>query len=173
MQRCESGRRVLQSCRACAVLVASVTACASLFVFATAFTSLAAGSAVDDDPQALLDAADAARSSGRPDAAVICLRRVLRDHSESPLAPLAAFTLGRVLLEKLAQPLPAADAFAMARALAPEGSLAQDALAREVEAWSKAGRPQEAYKRACLYVVTYPRGRRLHEVQMYGGLRAE
>jgi transmembrane sensor len=148
-------------------------ACASLFVFATAFPSLAAGSAVDDNPEALMDAADAARSSGRPDAAVMCLRKVLRDHSESPLAPLAAFTLGRVLLEKLGQPLPAADAFAMVRALAPDGSLAQDALAREVEAWSKAGHPQEAYKRACLYVVTYPTGRRLHAVQMYGGLRAE
>jgi transmembrane sensor len=153
------------------VSAASVTACASLFVFATAFASLAV--AHDDNPEALMDAADAARSSGRPDAAVMCLRKVLRDHSESPLAPLAAFTLGRVLLEKLGQPLSAADAFAMARALAPDGSLAQDALAREVEAWSKAGRLQEAYKRACLYVVTYPSGRRLHAVQVYGGLRAE
>jgi hypothetical protein len=213
MQRCESDRRVEQSCRQCAAFVARVTACAIFIVLTTAFTaqpvardervsgashsevepaglprsaidcqreacesthcSSKSGTAIDDNPEALMDAADAARSSGRPAAAATCLRQVLRDHSDSPLAPLAAFTLGRVLLERLDQPLSAADAFALARALAPEGSLAQDALAREVEAWSKAGRPQEAYKRACLYVVSYPKGRRLHAVQVYGGLRTE
>jgi transmembrane sensor len=120
-----------------------------------------------------MDAADAARLSGHPDASVTYLRKVLRNHRESPVAPLAAFTLGRVLLERLGQPSEAADAFATARSLAPEGSLAQDALAREVEAWSKAGHPHEAYERARLYVENYPRGRRLRAVQLYGGLRAE
>ena len=46
-----------------------------------------------------------------------------------------------------------ADAFATARQLAPNGSLAQDALAREVEAWSKAGRPDDAYRAARQYVA--------------------
>lgn len=124
----------------------------------------------DDDSGALLDAADAARLSGHPQAAVTYLRKVLDQHRESPVAPLAAFTLGRVLLERLGQPSEAADAFATARQLAPNGSLAQDALAREVEAWSKAGRPDDAYRRAQEYVETYPKGRRLHAVQLYGGL---
>jgi len=124
----------------------------------------------DDDTGALLDAADAARLSGHPQAAVTYLRKVLDGHRESPVAPLAAFTLGRVLLERLGQPSEAADAFATARQLAPTGSLAQDALAREVEAWSKAGRPEDAYRLAKQYVETYPKGRRLRAVQLYGGL---
>jgi transmembrane sensor len=124
----------------------------------------------DDDSGALLDAADAARLSGHPQVAVTYLRKVLDQHRESPVAPLAAFTLGRVLLERLGQPSEAADAFTTARQLAPTGSLAQDALAREVEAWSKAGRPDDAYRAARQYVDIYPKGRRLRAVQLYGGL---
>jgi transmembrane sensor len=124
----------------------------------------------DDDSGALLDAADAARLSGHPQVAVTYLRKVLDQHRESPVAPLAAFTLGRVLLERLGQPSEAADAFSVARQLAPTGSLAQDALAREVEAWSKAGRPDDAYRAARQYVDVYPKGRRLRAVQLYGGL---
>ena len=137
-----------------------------------AYRLLAEGTAVEDDSEALMDAADAARLSGHAEAAVTYLRKVLRDHRAAPVAPLAAFTLGRVLLERLGQPLEAADAFAVARTIAPQGSLAQDALAREVEAWSKAGHPDEAYQRARQYVQSYPEGRRLRAVQLYGGLPA-
>ena len=136
-----------------------------------AYRLLAEGTAVaDDDSAALMDAADAARLSGHPEVSVGYLRKVLDRHRRSPVAPLAAFTLGRVLLERLGQPSEAAEAFATARDLAPRGSLAQDALAREVEAWSKAGHPQEAYERARQYVESYPAGRRLRAVQLYGGL---
>lgn len=130
-------------------------------------------STVEDDSGALLDAADAARLSGHPQAAVMYLRKVLDQHHDTPVAPLAAFTLGRVLLERLGQPSEAADAFGTARKLAPGGSLAQDALAREVEAWSKAGHPDQAYRRAREYVERYPEGRRLRAVQLYGGLQAQ
>jgi transmembrane sensor len=129
-------------------------------------------SAVEDDTGALLDAADAARLSDHPQAAVQYLRKVVDQHRDSPVAPLAAFTLGRVLLERLGQPSEAAESFATARALAPQGSLAQDALAREVEAWSKAGHPDEAYRCAREYVEKYPQGRRLRSVQLYGGMQA-
>jgi transmembrane sensor len=126
---------------------------------------------VEDDSGALLDAADAARLSGHPQAAVQYLRKVVDQHRETPVAPLAAFTLGRVLLERLGQPSEAAEAFSTARRLAPAGSLAQDALAREVEAWSKAGHPDEAYRCAREYVEKYPQGRRLRSVQLYGGMQ--
>jgi transmembrane sensor len=129
-------------------------------------------SSVEDDSGALLDAADAARLSGHPEAALRYLREVLDHHRDSPVSPLAAFTMGRILLERLGQPTEAAEAFALARRLAPQGSLAQDALAREVEAWSKAGHPDEAYQRARQYVTSYPQGRRLRAVQLYGGLSA-
>jgi transmembrane sensor len=135
-----------------------------------AYRLLESGVEVENDPAALMDAADAARLSNHPEVSVGYLRRVLRDHARSPVAPLAGFTLGRVLLERLGQPSEAAEAFALARSIAPQGSLAQDALAREVEAWSKAGNSHEAYERAQLYVQLYPSGRRLRAVRLYGGL---
>jgi transmembrane sensor len=125
---------------------------------------------VVNDPAALMDAADAARLSGHPNDAVKYLKRVLNEHAQSPVAPLAAFTLGRVYLDRLGQPDRAAETFELARKLAPTGSLAQDALAREVEALSKGGNAQKAYLRAQEYLKTYPEGRRARAVQLYGGL---
>jgi transmembrane sensor len=137
-----------------------------------AYRLLEQGSPVGTDPEALMDAADAARLSNHPEAAAKYLRAVLKG-PRGPTSPLAAFTLGRVLLERLGRPSEAADAFALARELAPQDSLAQDSLAREVEAWSKAGHSDKAYERARMYVDRYPDGRRLHVVQLYGGLRAQ
>ena len=135
-----------------------------------AYEAMQHSSGVDDDPAALMDAADAARLSGHPQNAVQFLERVVRGHGKSPVAPLAAFTLGRVYLDKLGQPDKAAAAFERARKLAPTGSLAQDALAREVEALSKGGNAQRAYLRAQDYLRQYPSGRRLRAVQLYGGI---
>lgn len=135
-----------------------------------AYASLRHGAHVGNDPAALMDAADASRLSGHPQAAVKYLERVLREHRASEVAPLAAFTLGRVQLERLGQPRRAASAFASARVLAPNGSLAQDALAREVEALSKAGDVQAARDQAQAYERRYPNGRRLRAVRMFGGL---
>jgi transmembrane sensor len=138
--------------------------------YEAAFESLRRGAAVDDDPAALMDAADAARLSGHPQSAVQYLERVVRGHRKSPVAPLAAFTLGRVYLDKLGQPDRAARAFELARSLAPSGSLAQDALAREVEALSKGGHADKANLRAQEYLKRYPSGRRVRAVQLYGGM---
>jgi transmembrane sensor len=138
--------------------------------YEAAFESLSRGESVEDDPAELMDAADAARLSGHPQSAVKYLERVVRDHERSPVAPLAAFTLGRVYLDKLGQPDGAAQAFELARKLAPTGSLAQDALAREVEALSKGGNAQKAYQRAQDYLERYPDGRRVRAVQLYGGM---
>jgi transmembrane sensor len=125
---------------------------------------------VENDPAVLMDAADAARLSGHPGSAVRYLERVVRDHRRSPVAPLAAFTLGRVYLDQLGQPHRAAEAFQLSRDLAPSGSLAQDALAREVEAHSKGGDAHQAWIRAQEYLKRYPNGRRVRAVQLYGGL---
>jgi transmembrane sensor len=135
-----------------------------------AFESLNAGSAVEDEPAALMDAADAARLSGHAPHAVRYLAQVVSRHRKSPVAPLAAFTLGRVYLDQLGQPHKAAEAFELSRTLAPNDALAQDALAREVEALSKGGNAQKAYARAQEYLRRYPNGQRLRAVQLYGGL---
>lgn len=124
-------------------------------------------------PVELLLLADVARLSRHPADAVAPLERLLRTHLTDPRAPLAAFTLGRVLLDDLGRPREAADAFARAQTLdvqGADGPMAQDALAREVEAWSRAGEPQRARERALEYVRRYPTGRRLRSVRHYGEL---
>jgi transmembrane sensor len=129
--------------------------------------------AVVDEPEALLLAADAARLSGHPAQALPYLVRVVRDHRSDSRASLAAFTRGRVLLGSLGRPAEAAEAFADARTLSAGGSLAPDALAREVEAWHHAGRAELARARAEEYVRLYPDGSRLRSVRRFGGLDPE
>jgi transmembrane sensor len=135
-----------------------------------AYQLLAHGAQVANDPESLMEAADAARLSNHPETAALYLQKVIVQHRSSPATPLAAFTLGRVLLERLGRPAEAAEAFATARELAPRGSLAQDALAREVESWSKAGHAKEAYDRSRTFMERYPDSRRLRVVQLYGGI---
>ena len=125
-------------------------------------------SAVRDDTADLLLAADAARLSGHPAEAVPYLERVLRGHARDPRAGLASFTLGRVLLDELGRPREAVDAFALARSSG--GPLAEDALAREVEALSRAGDVTRSRELALLYRRLYPNGRRAKAVSRFGGL---
>jgi transmembrane sensor len=126
--------------------------------------------AVHDEPGDLLLAADVARLGGHPEKAVAPLSRVVTTHAGDSRAPLAAFTLGRTLLDQLGRPREAAQAFATARKLDPHGALEQDALAREVESWSRAGEATLAHERATEYVQRYPKGRRLAAVRRLGGL---
>lgn len=118
----------------------------------------------------LLQEADAARLGPDPAAAVGPLQELLREHRADLRAPLAAFTLGKLQLEELKRPAEAARNFALARALDPDGPMAEDAQAREVEAWDKAGQPDRA--RACAeeYVRRYPSGSRRLLVQRHGHL---
>lgn len=127
-------------------------------------------SSVRDDAEDLLLAADVARLGGHPEKAISLLDRVVTSHGSDSRAPLAAFTLGRTLLDQLGRPREAAQAFATARRLDPRGAMAQDALAREVESWSRAGEQALARERAEEYVERYPRGRRVDAVRRLGGL---
>jgi transmembrane sensor len=118
----------------------------------------------------LLLAADVARTSGHPRDAVPYLQRVLVLHAGDARSAVAAFTLGRVSLADLDDPAGAADAFAKARAAAPGGPLAEDALAREIEARFRSGDAERAHKLAEEYVRTWPSGSRAREVRHFGGL---
>jgi transmembrane sensor len=124
--------------------------------------------AVRDQTADLLLAADAARLSGHPAAAVPYLERVVRSHASDPRAGLASFTLGRVFLEELGRPREAADAFARAREAG--GPLAEDALAREVEATARTGDTVRSRELAREYQTLYPNGRRAKSVSRWGGL---
>jgi transmembrane sensor len=116
---------------------------------------------VGDDPSDLLLASDAARLSHHPAEAVQLLRRLLARHGRDPRAPSAAFTLGWLLLNELNRPREAASAFARAEALAPRGNLAEDAIARAVEAWYRAGDLTRASAEVERYRKGYPNGRHL------------
>jgi transmembrane sensor len=119
----------------------------------------------------LLLASDKARIAGHGEEAAELLRKLLREHRSDARAPLAAFTLGRMLLMELGRPLEAAGTFADARRLSPGGPFAEDALAREVEAYSKAGVPARAHTRAEEYLHLYPEGRRAAIVRVMGGMK--
>jgi transmembrane sensor len=126
-----------------------------------------------DEPEDLLRAADVARLSDHPRAAVAPLERVVAGFPSDARAPLAAFTLGRLYLEDLSEALHGAEAFARARALSPRGPLAPDALAREVECLARARATERAVERARLYLSTYPNGPRAGAVRQWAGLPEE
>ena len=140
-------------------------------------TAAAAASTVAPPPAALdapsaeqiLRAADTARMTGRAGEAATLLQRLVSDRPDDPRAPLAAFTLGRLLMRELGRPRDAATAFAEARALAPAGPLAGDALAREAESLSQAGAPDQARDRAREYLRLYPAGHRVPALKALGG----
>jgi transmembrane sensor len=125
---------------------------------------------VRDEPEELLLAADVARLSHHPGEALEPLNKIVHDHHSDARAPLAAFTLGRVLLDDLGRPREAAEAFARAESLAPAGALSEDAVAREVEAWSRAGDTGRARARAEDYLKRFPEGRRQRAVRRFGGI---
>ena len=132
---------------------------------------VAAGpSAVRNQVDDLMMAADTVRLSGHHADALPYLRKVWREHARDPRAPLACFTAGRLLMEHLGRPREAAAAFARVRELRPVASMAQDALAREVEAWYRAGESGLAHDRANEYLRLYPKGRRASAVRRFGGV---
>jgi transmembrane sensor len=112
-----------------------------------------------EDATTLLQAADHARRSRHPEAAVAPLRRLIERFPKDPRAPSAAFTLGWVLLTDLSRAREAAAAFAEAERNAPRGLLAEDAAARVAEAWQKAGDVGRAAQAARHYEQMYPSGR--------------
>lgn len=120
-----------------------------------------------DEPGALLHASEEARRKGHPEDAVASLQLLLERHPRDPRAAYAAFILGRVLLEELERPREAAAAFARVEVLDPKTPLLQDALAREVESWARAGDPDRVRQSAGAYLRRYPNGRRVEEVRRY------
>jgi transmembrane sensor len=118
----------------------------------------------------LLLAADVARKSGHAVDSAPYLERALALHASDARSAVVAFTLGRVRLADLDDPAGAAVAFARARAAAPQGPLAEDALAREVEARFQSGDKLRAHALAEEYVKTWPLGSRMGAVRHFGGL---
>jgi transmembrane sensor len=125
---------------------------------------------VRDDAGDLLLASDAARLSRHPAESVTLLRKLVARHERDPRAPSAAFTLGWLLMNELGRPREAAAAFAKAEALAPRGNLAEDAVARAVEAWHRAGEEARAKAEVERYGKLYPQGRHRAMLQRLVGM---
>jgi transmembrane sensor len=118
-----------------------------------------AGRGGRDEAGELIAAADAARLSGHLAEALQLLRSLCDRHAADRRAPVAAFMMGRILVDDMARPAEAAAAFQRARLLWPGGPLVEDALAREAEAWQRAGRSERARAIAEGYLERYPQGR--------------
>lgn len=115
----------------------------------------------------LLALADTARSTGHDDAAALALRRLLSIGHNDANAATAAFTLGRLELEKLGRPLDAAAHFAQAAAHPSMGPLAEDALARRVEALWAGGEKDKALEAARVMVERFPKGAHAAKLQRW------
>lgn len=115
----------------------------------------------------LLQIADVARLSGHPRDAVPPLERLVAVHASDPRAATAAFTLGKVQLDALGAPVPAAAAFEKAIALGLPEALREDAFARRVEAYAKAGDPERAKVARAAYEQAFPRGHHREAVERW------
>jgi transmembrane sensor len=106
---------------------------------------------------ALLERADAERTAGDLAAAAATLREVVTRHPKDPRAALGWFTLGKVERTR-ARPVVAARAFRTSFWLAPDGPLAEDALAEEAAAWAAANDSAEMRETVEKYLRRFPNG---------------
>ena len=121
-----------------------------------------------DEASKLLEDSEDARRQGRAAEAFVLLQRFLDRYRGDSRAFYVTFIAGRVLLEELGRPREAAVAFARVEALNARTPLVQDALAREVESWCRAGDAEMARQRARAFLRRYPNGQRAAEVRRYG-----
>lgn len=106
---------------------------------------------------ALLREADEARARGDLDRAVAILERVVERAPTRPAA-LAAFTLGKVHADDRADPAIGARWFDRAASSGLPSALAEQASARAVEAYDRAGLRAESLRAGRRYVERFPNG---------------
>jgi transmembrane sensor len=103
--------------------------------------------------------------------AIQTLKAAVAGGTEPPRRAIAAFTLGKLLLDTAGQPGQAEAAFRTCLRLSPPSSVAEDALARLVEAQARSGKVLGAKTTARQYEQRYPNGRRLADVQRWANSR--
>jgi transmembrane sensor len=117
--------------------------------------------------EALLARADAERRAGNLSAAESTLAAAMNIAPDHGRAAVAAFTLGKLLLDGSGRPADAARAFSRAVTLGPPAAIAEDALARLVEAEGRAGHIERARAAAHQYAARYPNGPKLYAVNRW------
>jgi outer membrane protein assembly factor BamD (BamD/ComL family) len=113
-------------------------------------------------PEQLMILVSIAQAVGEPQHAMAALRRVVESYPRDPAAPQAAFMLGTAL-EKAGDRAGAERAFATCRALSPQSEIAEDALARQIEAALEQGERAGARQLVDQYEREFPQGSRLAE----------
>jgi transmembrane sensor len=127
---------------------------------APASASALASASAPPDP---LSHADALRRSGKPSDAVTVLREVAATSDRR--APLAAFTIGKIHAEDLHDAAGGARWFERAISLGLPSGLDEEAHARAVECFARAGSRAEAARAARRYEARFPEGRHLARVK--------
>jgi hypothetical protein len=113
----------------------------------------------------LMDLSDLLRTKGGDASAAIgALTRVVESFPSDANAQIAAYTLGN-MYDRMGEQALAAKYFERARALSPEGNLAEDSFCKRIRAEVVAGHKEEASRMAQEYVAKYPDGRCNEEVQ--------
>jgi len=119
-----------------------------------------AGLGATADVNVLLTRADEARMRNKPQRAARLLERILREHPDDPAVSLVAMTLGNIRLDTLHRPRAAALAFRRAATSTWLPSpLREQAYARCVEAFRRAGDLESAQEIGSLYKRRYPSGK--------------
>jgi transmembrane sensor len=113
----------------------------------------------------LLLAADVMRLTGHSQRAVALLKKVVKGFPGDSRRTAAAFTLGKVLLEELGNPRAAARAFGIAARHA--SPLKEEAMAREAEAWYRAGDSSKAKSAAQKYLAQFSQGARADSIKSF------
>lgn len=116
---------------------------------------------------ALLAAADSAREGRRWSDAHDALTHLVEQFPHDRRVGMAAFTLGKISLEAQSEPGVAARWFRLALARGVPGMLAEDAVARLVEALAKSGDQAAAVVARDRYLADYPTGRYVRQVQAW------
>jgi transmembrane sensor len=129
----------------------------------------AGGVVVDRGGSQLLEQADRARRDGAEAHARSLLMQLLREQPGTAEAAIGAFSLARMQMQ--AEPDAAVAALKVALEAPAPASLREDALARLVEAYARAGKRELAARAADDYRLQYPDGRRLAEVERWAAPR--
>lgn len=123
-------------------------------------------------PDDLLLAVDVLRGQRRHRDALRLLDRVIHSAPTSEDAGTARFIKGRLLLGPLGKPCAATRTFAAVDQAKARRSMVEDALALEVEAWSKCGRDEIATERAHEFLRRFPKSHQSTSVRRAGRLPA-
>jgi transmembrane sensor len=127
-----------------------------------AATAPAEPAPAEPDP---MSRADAARREGRPREALTLLEAVVEQGSAR--SPLAAFTAAKIHAEDMGDPAAAGPWFLRAVDLGLPSGLDEEALARAVECFAKAGKKAEARRAAARYGARFPGGHHHERVRSW------